>query len=322
MNILCLCPTYGRPKLLANALACFLCQDYPAHKRKLLILDDAGQFAPQRGEGWELLSTRERFASLPDKYNAMLAHDGLIGREPSSTPEISSAVRPGYRKTLTPNETAVLKAGLASIGPQHLRERFASDKYNYMLEQERVIAIHEHAQENYWDAVAVWDDDDIYLPWHLSAAAGALMDGAPSCKPSTIWSLYRPDGAIGEGPWKESGDGRFHCSLVIGTPALQRIGGWIQTRRADFDQQQIAACSPAADMLPFSPDRLPSFVYRWGSTGTQHCSALMKSPDNTDWYDRFAAADSRPAGRLVPEYDPETLRVLRTVVPVGVHHAG
>src|SRR5690606_9462505 len=26
------------------------------------------------------------------------------------------------------------------------------------------------------DAYCVWDDDDIYLPWHLSAAAQALAD--------------------------------------------------------------------------------------------------------------------------------------------------
>lgn len=314
MNILCLCPTYGRPRLLANALACFLAQDYQAHKRKLLILDDAGQFRPQRGDGWELLSTRERFASLPDKYNAMLAHEGLIG--PSSTPEISSAVRPGYRKTLTPNDTAVLKAGLASIGPQHPRDRFASlpDKYNYMLEQERVIAIHEHAQENHWDAVAVWDDDDIYLPWHLSAAAAALAGGAKSAKPAVIWSLYRPAGARGDGPWQEPGAGRFHCSLVISAERLRQIGGWIRTKRADFDQQQIRACAPAADMLPHSPGGLPSFCYRWGSTGVQHCSALMRSPANTDWYDRFTAADAQQVGQLVPAMDAETERVYRELL--------
>ena len=33
------------------------------------------------------------------------------------------------------------------------------------------------------DAFAVWDDDDIYLPWHLSAAARAL-ESAPWSRPA------------------------------------------------------------------------------------------------------------------------------------------
>jgi glycosyltransferase involved in cell wall biosynthesis len=52
MGISCLMPTYGRPTLVQNAIACFLAQDYPAGKRRLLILDDAGQIAPQGGAGW------------------------------------------------------------------------------------------------------------------------------------------------------------------------------------------------------------------------------------------------------------------------------
>ena len=72
MRFLCLCPTNARPQLVANALACFEAQDYPAELRRLLIYDDAGQLANSSGPTWDVISTAERFPSLTAKYNAML----------------------------------------------------------------------------------------------------------------------------------------------------------------------------------------------------------------------------------------------------------
>lgn len=223
MRILCLCPTYGRPRLLANAIACFEAQDY--QDATLLVLDDLGQIEPQRRERWEVLSTPTRYPSLPAKYNALLQYWSQRGKD--------------------------------------------------------------------YDAVAVWDDDDIYLPWHLSAIAAALADAAPSAKPSVVWSMYRAPGAEGDGPWRENAAGRFHGSLAISWSRLDSLGGWIQTRRADFDQQQIAACRPAVDTLEHSPQGSPSYVFRWGSTGVPHCQGLMSSPHNEDWYERYQPADRR-----------------------------
>lgn len=242
MRILCLCPTYGRPRLLANAIACFEAQDH--HDAKLLVLDDLGQIEPQRGERWELLSTVTRYPSLPAKYNAML----------------------------------------------------------------------QYCTEQNYDAVAVWDDDDIYLPWHLSAIAAALANGAPSAKPSVVWSMYRPLGAQGDGPWRENAAGRFHGSLAISRARVESLGGWIQTRRADFDQQQIAACRPAVDTLKHSPQQLPSYVFRWGSTGAPHCQGLMSSPDNEDWYERYRPTDCQRVEVLRPKMDYETLCIYQRIV--------
>ncbi|CAN5410849.1 hypothetical protein BH11PLA2_BH11PLA2_34680 [soil metagenome] len=72
----CLCPTYNRPAALANAIACYLGQDWPADRSELIILDDSGQF-PFVGDGvripgaaniW-LYSVAERFEALPEKFN-------------------------------------------------------------------------------------------------------------------------------------------------------------------------------------------------------------------------------------------------------------
>ena len=242
MNILCLCPTYGRPRLVANALACFLAQDYPEEKRRLVILDDAGQIPASQADGWAVISMPVRYNSLPDKYNALLSMERVL--------------RPNSR----------------------------------------------------WDAVAVWDDDDIYFPWHLSAAAKALGGGSPSCKPRSVWSLYNATE-----PFQEDATGRFHGSLVVSVPRLRDVGGWIPTRRADFDQQQIAACGPAADMLPHSPDGLPGYAFRWQSTKAPHCQGLMSSPANEDWYDRYRMAQTERVEDFAPQFDEETTRILRTI---------
>lgn len=72
----CLCPTFRRPKLLESAIACWLAQDYPASRRDLVIVDDANQIEAQGGDGWRIVTCRDRFPSLPAKYNflAALAH--------------------------------------------------------------------------------------------------------------------------------------------------------------------------------------------------------------------------------------------------------
>lgn len=71
MNIVCLTATYGRPHLVANTVAMFYAQDYPAENRRLLILDDAGQIYGH-GPDWQVFSVPDRFPRLVDKYASML----------------------------------------------------------------------------------------------------------------------------------------------------------------------------------------------------------------------------------------------------------
>src|SRR5690554_3029952 len=81
--ITCICPTYKRPEMLRNVLACFVNQNYPKDKMQLLILDDGGHFAssyvgfPNRND-YELAIVRLfattygfRYKTLPDKFNKL-----------------------------------------------------------------------------------------------------------------------------------------------------------------------------------------------------------------------------------------------------------
>lgn len=226
MKILCICPTYGRPKLVQNALACFLDQSHP--DKFLVIVDDAGQIAEQRGENWAVLSQSERSPNLPLKYAA------------------AAAAFPGF------------------------------------------------------DAVSIWDDDDIYLPWHLEAANAALEAGAMVVKPFTVLSLYT--GRL----LPESGRGRFWASAVVSARRLACTGGFIDTPRADFDQLHLKNWGQPEDMDC-------GFVFRWASTKHPHAQGFIASPEDSGWYERFPMHDSTPVTVLRPQMDVETASVIAVV---------
>lgn len=66
-------PTFCRPQTLPNLIACFLAQQYPAERLRLLILDDAAQYSRScRGDRWRVVSIDQRFNSLPAKFNALV----------------------------------------------------------------------------------------------------------------------------------------------------------------------------------------------------------------------------------------------------------
>ncbi|MBX3399553.1 MAG: glycosyltransferase [Gemmataceae bacterium] len=73
MKLAALCCTYRRPHLLGQLIESFLRQDYPRELRELVILDDAGQYGNQTGDGWRLVSIPARFRTLGEKRNACAA---------------------------------------------------------------------------------------------------------------------------------------------------------------------------------------------------------------------------------------------------------
>ena len=241
MNLLCLAPTYGRPRhILENTLACFERQTHPSARRRLMLLDDGGNVAPQRGESWELFASPERLPSLPAKYNAMLA----------------------------------------------IADRWWPE----------------------WEAVCVWDDDDVYLPHHVEAHAWALAEHRWS-HPREVLSTYGTE--PGQPLPRHDAAGRFHGSLAIRRDLLEEIGGWIETDRADFDQQQIAACQRLGGD-PGRPEELRgiSYVFRWADTGASHAQHHMVSPDFEEWYQRNARTGLEGISGLVPRFDEAAVRCL------------
>lgn len=159
-------------------------------------------------------------------------------------------------------------------------ERFGSitEKYNAMLEWSNLFEP---------DVICVWEDDDIYMPWHISS----IVRTCPILgwvKPDEVMSLYT--GTL----VREPAAGRFHASLGASKFLLDSVGGWPATRRADFDQKLMSNLDEAGRRVaPDYRDRgAPSYIFRWGSTQAQHGQEFMRSPACTNWWEE--------AGRRIP----------------------
>lgn len=256
LKITCLCPVIvgHSTQLLANSLACFVSQTYPASLRRMLVLDDLRQFPEQMRLTEEniFLRTCQRSPSLPHKYHQLIEID-----------------------------------------------------------------------DGWADAFAVWDHDDIYLPDHLEAAAEALElranlfgDYDAWCHPEYFISSH-PGGRM----LVEPAAGRMHGSLVVRREALATVGGWVgvvpadRPRVANFDQRLLAALAHSCTLVRPLADG-PTYVYRWATIAHDHCSGLMRSPEDETWYSyhvqRILERGPLPKfERVVPEPDAETAAILQ-----------
>lgn len=168
----------------------------------------------------------------------------------------------------------------------------------------------------------VWEDDDTYLPGYVSAHADALKvehvrDAEPEfSKPEWVRSDYAWKVEDGRPmPQREKGNGRFHSSMAFTADLIRRVGGWPVTDRADFDQQFISRLREnAAEIVDPWPNGPIQYVYGW-NTGSAHCQSTMRSPDDSTWYARGAAAykEVPHVGKLVAKLDDRAKRILRAL---------
>jgi glycosyltransferase involved in cell wall biosynthesis len=248
-----LCPTYRHPKLLANAVACYLSQDYPLERRELIILDDYGQYENKSYDGYQVVSVSRRYVSFWEKRCATAA----LGR--------------------------------------NLGENKSPDVY------------------------CAWDDDDVYMPWHITAHIEALKvrrrgrDAVAYSHPMKIFSTY------GRVLHEEDGRGRFEGSFAFTRRAYEKADGWPVTKRGGGDQIFIGRLEKACGGKIDDPCEgyAPSYVYRWESTNSNHSSGYHKSFDDEEWYDRYAREanfDDEGASRIVlPQFDAETKQIYSLV---------
>jgi hypothetical protein len=108
------------------------------------------------------------------------------------------------------------------------------------------------------DAYCVWDDDDLYLPWHLSCAAVAL-EKSDWCIPSQIW-MHKP----GRFEPKATG-GLFHGAWSFRASAFERAGGYpfMQSGQDQGLFRRFKMCGDLRRGDPFEVTPRRSYVYRW-----------------------------------------------------------
>ena len=171
-------------------------------------------------------------------------------------------------------------------------------KYNHML-----------AMAGEPDAFVVWEDDDVYLPWHIEASVKALQDH-PWAHPSHAWAL-----TTGK-PVLERVGGNMHASVSFRRETIEALGGWPDTRRAGFDLELLrnlrSRFGPPGNPCDHAS---PSYVFRWGSTGTRHGQSFGLGAADEGWYERAAQQPAYPGPtRVVPELDAETAGLYQSIV--------
>jgi hypothetical protein len=119
------------------------------------------------------------------------------------------------------------------------------------------------------EALAVWDDDDLYLPWALRACAAALKV-APWSRPSLVLHPQK-DGSLRQ---HQTG-GLFHGGWAYARAAFQQVGGYPAENNGE--DQALARRLKLAGVQEADPIRLglmPFYVYPWETSYGWHLSGM------------------------------------------------
>jgi hypothetical protein len=139
-----------------------------------------------------------------------------------------------------------------------------------------------------------WDDDDLYLPWHLADCLAHVRDSV-AWKPRSSWySKANANFARAEN--------RFEGSWIFRADYLKAAP--IDTHPTYTDHPVILQTEAAGLLATTELGDRTSYIYRW-SNGTAHLSSYGHAPDqeaqraNIETW-RRQSRDTVPDGRLVP----------------------
>jgi len=144
------------------------------------------------------------------------------------------------------------------------------------------------------DVVVIWDDDDWYAPWALTAIAKAIESGAEFVRPSKVWLKYS-----GSTPVIVSANGLFHGSWAVRQDVFWKIGGYDNRKSVDEDQDLASRLvrSGVRELDPITKCNMsPYYCYiRWSDN--------VSEVPNLRGYD-LKAGKKPPSSRIV--VDPQS----------------
>jgi hypothetical protein len=164
------------------------------------------------------------------------------------------------------------------------------------------------------DAFVIWEDDDVFLPWHLLSIDSALGRGGEYLVSQNVWSNYgEPRGRIHQ----EGAAGRFHSSWAFTTDLFNSIGGYPTTSRLDFDQQLGSSLrkTGSTEFYSFEGGPSPSYVYRWGIS--TYNGSQQGEEGYQELWDKLGSSPAPFVEKLVPKMDRETEEIYRSEVCDG-----
>lgn len=164
------------------------------------------------------------------------------------------------------------------------------------------------------DAIALWDDDDHYYPWHLEAVAAALDKHVWAC-PSRVWDYWDANGPILTEPFNRRNRRGlcYHGTWAYRVEAFLSAGRYPEDKPGDQDcvlgARLFDRYGPPADTIS---ERFPvsSYLYTrdmskcWHSSEMRPDAVLAQFADNPGY-----------VGRIVPRWPEHFLRGL----PIGAH---
>lgn len=158
------------------------------------------------------------------------------------------------------------------------------------------------------EAVAVWDDDDLYLPWALRVSAIALGH-APWSRPSVVLHPHE-DGTLKQ----HYTGGLFHGGWAYARKVFQQVGGYPAINNGE--DQALARRMKRAGVKPSDPIRLglrPFYVYPWGAGSGWHLSGM-----GPDGYRRLGGLRGEKTPLVIadpPDLDLRNPKILPRVHP-------
>ena len=140
--------------------------------------------------------------------------------------------------------------------------------------------------------LSVWDDDDIYLPWHLETLVAALRD-ADWAVPREV--LIR---RAGDRLSRQPGGGLFHSGWGFRRTLFRRVGGYPAIGNGEDRGLAERFRRAGTRSTPYESLRGPSLLYSWfADAGAVHLSAAGGSATTRPM---SAAPTIVRVGRVVP----------------------
>tara|TARA_R110000824_G_scaffold128317_3_gene289109 strand:+ start:126 stop:1961 length:1836 start_codon:yes stop_codon:yes gene_type:complete len=176
------------------------------------------------------------------------------------------------------------------------REKTLSGKYN------KIASMANPETEIF----VVWDDDDIILPWHLISILKSYKRGSEHIfAPSFAYSNYEQK--VGE-VLKEKVEGRFHGAWAYTKSMWDKVGGYDDGARTDFDKIMYSKCTEISKPVNYDAGN-PTYVHRWARVDWHLGNTEMPNQDpeeifKTNW-DYVGYIPVEKIDYLKPEFDDE-----------------
>lgn len=137
--------------------------------------------------------------------------------------------------------------------------------------------------------LAVWEDDDKFLPWHLRQAVERMKDGIYHSGVAWVWTA--------PGRLHKSGN-HFHGNLVFTRELYDRVGGYHPIDNCTVDVSLMGRFTK--EIGPYSQHPVPedmSYIYVWGC-GSYHGSGWGTGIQNVSELAARATEQQRILGKV------------------------